>query len=838
MTSVITKLVLDAEPVLRLFEADPWGTSLVSPEIAKTLGRDPSNTNKTLKAMVEASLLATHMDAGKATYGVTHEGVAAIAALNRAAGSAAPAAPVWPHDKIVRNPANPRKTFPDEKIAEIAESIVEVGGLLHNLVLRPADASGVRMLHDGECRWRACGLLVDQGRLPPALADGLPYTERAGTEEEALLVALIANAQRGDLSPWEDAQGLKAFKDLTGLSARAVAFRLGRAREGSEKGVKDVQEKIKTAAEATPANIALHESGVWSWEQLRESVRVATPAAETPAEPEPEQVELEDAVAAQAEAHASTVSDDPELSDFAWMMLLEIFAACQRRPFSPDKGAMGPTAKMTQSVTVTDKFRQTEAELVRNGLVFFHSGWPACVTLLRPGEILATRQAWTGPLERRLLKARMRADHRSEAELVVLDADGKYLTDWLNVAPDPVPTQLTDAQALVLLELWDSWVRTPGSGGYDSSKAGYYGGRIHPDADRAVISELEELQMIEKFSGKPQADGALRLKPKAWSRPSAKEALAGRWSDFEGNGPRAKALFDIRCEVLGAAEAERLKKAKTYATTWLNGPFPISDEIQKELDAAAAKKAQQEAAAEAERIARENANRDADAAVATLEAEAASLDLVEIGRRVAAMLDKEQASTPWTPLPYSFAQTASGKGIEYRDNEKRIKRLGVLAINALTGRLLAPQDQASKTEAFIGWIAGHLVSRGALADADIAREQAGAALKRYLADNDVEFGDDAFDWDDDTAGDIATDWAEDFLQGGMIVQGPEGIPVVCIVDGGSVAVPEPHWPNPDPWIAANIVDGEYVGPIEVEPVAPVEAADQSQTEGEEDHEAA
>lgn len=763
----LSAAILSAEPILRLLQDAP--EAMTAGEIAKALGKDASNIRKDTKAYAEGDLLAA-TTVGQATiYALAQGGRDALAALDRAGGTGG--ALVWPHGKIIRNPANVRKTFPAEKIAEIAESIVEVGGLLHNLVLRPADASGVRMIHDGECRWRACELLIGQDRLPPALAEGLPFTEREGTEEEALFVALIANAQRGDLSPWEDAQGLAAYKALTGLSARAVAFKLGRAIEGSERGVKDVQQKIKAVEEATPANIALHESGLWTWEQLRESVQVAKAVPEAPAE-EPDQVELEQAIEIKvgAAAAAASGSEDPELSDFAWMMLLEILAACERRPFAPEKGGMGPTTKITSSVTVTDSFRGTEAELVRNGLVFFQSGYPASVTLLRPGEIMAKRQAWTGPIERRLLIARQRADNRSEAELVALDADGKYLTDWLNVPPDPVPTELTDQQALVLLELWDSWVRTPGAGGYDSSKPGYLGGRIRPDADRTIIAELEALQMIEKFSGKPNADGGLRLKPKAWSRPSAKEALAGRWADFDANSTRAKALFEIRAQVLGEAEAERLKKAKAYATEWLNGPFPISDEIQQALDAAAAKKAREEAAADAARLARESAAREADAALAELEAKAPSMDLAELGSRIAAMLDSERASTPWIPQQYGFAKTASGTGVGSYDGE-RAKRLGILAVNAVTGRW--PVTEASvSVSTFTTWIAGHLTADHGLTDTAIAQAQAEGALKRFLTDNDVRFGDDAFEWDDDTADDIATDWAEDFIEGGQVVRAP------------------------------------------------------------------
>lgn len=720
--------------------------------------------------------------------------------------------PVWPLDKLRRNPDQPRKTFPDDMIVDRAESIVQAGGLLHPLIVEAADEDGMRMIQDGECRWRAAQLLADEGRLPDALQGGLPYVEHAGGEAEMLAVALIANAQRSDLTPWEDAQGLLRLKKLLGLpSARAVAFRLGRAKEGSERGVGDVQQKIRTAEKATPANIKLHESGVWTWEQLRESVREKAEPSETPATTEAgsEQVELETAIVANVAAQAAP--DEVELSDFAFTTLLEIAAACQRRPYDL-KSALGPTTKITQSVTLTDRHRATEAELVRNGLVFFNSGWPASVTLLRPGELLANRQAWTGTIEQRLLSVRKRVSDLSEAELVIFDRDGKYLTDFLNVPPDPVPTQLTDEQALALLELWDAWKRG-GGGGYDSSKPSYYGAQINPELDLAVLTELAELKVIETDFDKPGSDGCQRAKPRSWSRPSAAEALQGRWPDYDTNGPRNKALEAIRTKVLGAEEAARLKKEKVYASAWLNPPFPVTEAAQRALAEAEAE-AQRRADAVAKR---EQAAKEAEDRLLALEARAPEMDLAELGAEIVLYLGRAGAPAPWSPPGSSWQLAKAGNGGVVGTSNDHAVRLAIMALNAVTRTwpAVATDDSPEGDREDVGSALDRQTFLQVISDrlnqvygwpAEATPSAAEAALARDLKELNCEFGAEDSSWDADDAGTIADNWAEDF---------DAPVPIVVVLNTGSMTVPFEHWADETAWVAANIRDGEYIGPVEV-----------------------
>lgn len=279
----ITELVLQTEAILRLAVARD-GKPIKSTDVVEATGLDAGSARRELRRLADAGLLSID---GPGARGVVHyiqTGYAqdAVAALDRAAGQGGPlaadapitGAPTWPLDQIQFNPDNPRKTVSAEFIDGLADTIVEAGGLLQAIILYPADANGARMLHAGEQRVRACRQLVEEGRLPASLAEGLPFTERAASRAEALFIGLVENGQRTDLSPWEDAQALKAYADETGLSARAIAFKLGRAREGAETGVRDVQEKIRIATKAEPGAIAAYQAG-GRWEDLRDSIREA-----------------------------------------------------------------------------------------------------------------------------------------------------------------------------------------------------------------------------------------------------------------------------------------------------------------------------------------------------------------------------------------------------------------------------------------------------------------------------------------------------------------------------------------------------------------------------------
>ena len=101
-----------------------------------------------------------------------------------------------PIDRLARSDKNPRFTFGDEALEELAESIKQ-HGVMQPLLVRPTE-DGRYMIIAGERRWRAA---------QKAGLHEVPVVVREATEGEALELAIIENVQRSDLNPIEEAMG-------------------------------------------------------------------------------------------------------------------------------------------------------------------------------------------------------------------------------------------------------------------------------------------------------------------------------------------------------------------------------------------------------------------------------------------------------------------------------------------------------------------------------------------------------------------------------------------------------------------------------------------------------
>lgn len=116
------------------------------------------------------------------------------------------------------NPNQPRKAFDQEAMAQLADSIREVGLLQPILVQR---TGGRYRIIAGERRYRACRL---------AGLTRVPVIERDMSGEESMLAALIENLQREDLNPMEEAAAIRQLMDTAGLTQEEAAGRLGKSR--------------------------------------------------------------------------------------------------------------------------------------------------------------------------------------------------------------------------------------------------------------------------------------------------------------------------------------------------------------------------------------------------------------------------------------------------------------------------------------------------------------------------------------------------------------------------------------------------------------------------------
>jgi ParB family chromosome partitioning protein len=124
-----------------------------------------------------------------------------------------------PTSSVVPNPRQPRQTFDDETISDLAASIRQVG-ILQPVVVRPA-GDGTYQLVVGERRWRAArraGLA-----LIPAL---IIETDEQGSLERAL----VENVHRQDLNAVEEAAAYQQLIDEAGLTHEDLAERLGLSR--------------------------------------------------------------------------------------------------------------------------------------------------------------------------------------------------------------------------------------------------------------------------------------------------------------------------------------------------------------------------------------------------------------------------------------------------------------------------------------------------------------------------------------------------------------------------------------------------------------------------------
>jgi ParB family chromosome partitioning protein len=122
-------------------------------------------------------------------------------------------------DQIHPNPRQPRKRFEGEAVSGLAESI-KAQGLIQPVVLRPRLEGGYELIA-GERRWRAAR---------EAGIATVPAVVREADDRDTLLLGLVENVAREDLSPIEEARAYAMLIDEFGLSLGDVAERVGRSK--------------------------------------------------------------------------------------------------------------------------------------------------------------------------------------------------------------------------------------------------------------------------------------------------------------------------------------------------------------------------------------------------------------------------------------------------------------------------------------------------------------------------------------------------------------------------------------------------------------------------------
>lgn len=120
--------------------------------------------------------------------------------------------------EIVRNPNQPRKTFDEDKLAELADSIRQNGVLQPILVRRKGQKYEIVA---GERRYQASKL---------AGLKEIPAVVREIDDDKVFQLALIENLQRSDLSPIEEAKGYRQLLTSRSLTQEELAKILSKSR--------------------------------------------------------------------------------------------------------------------------------------------------------------------------------------------------------------------------------------------------------------------------------------------------------------------------------------------------------------------------------------------------------------------------------------------------------------------------------------------------------------------------------------------------------------------------------------------------------------------------------
>ena len=195
---------------------------------------------------------------------------------------------------ISPNPYQPRKTFANDGIEELAASVKEHGIVQPLLVTRVP--GGSYQLIAGERRFRAAKL-AGLGKVPVLVKDSVPNLS-------ALELALIENIQREDLNPIEEAHAYSQLHDEFGLTQDEVAKRVGKQRSTVANHIRllKLPDKVKKLVAAGTLTMG-HARALLAVESprkleefaqkvVREELNVRqTEALVTPAPPKPKKVE-------------------------------------------------------------------------------------------------------------------------------------------------------------------------------------------------------------------------------------------------------------------------------------------------------------------------------------------------------------------------------------------------------------------------------------------------------------------------------------------------------------------------------------------------------------------
>tara|TARA_B100000965_G_C19545288_1_gene737505 strand:+ start:688 stop:1539 length:852 start_codon:yes stop_codon:yes gene_type:complete len=124
-------------------------------------------------------------------------------------------------DEIISNPYQPRKTFDDEKLNDLTNSIKE-RGIIQPIVVRPSKSQDEKFeIIAGERRWLAA---------KKANLDSVPVVILNVDDEKSLEFAIVENVQRQDLNSIEEAKGYQKLIDEFNYNQEKLSKFIGKSR--------------------------------------------------------------------------------------------------------------------------------------------------------------------------------------------------------------------------------------------------------------------------------------------------------------------------------------------------------------------------------------------------------------------------------------------------------------------------------------------------------------------------------------------------------------------------------------------------------------------------------
>ncbi len=167
-------------------------------------------------------------------------------------------------DRIAPNEYQPRKTFDDAKLKELAASIKEQGVIQPVIVHRSGD--GFRLIA-GERRWRASRL---------AGLKTIPAIVKEASQRALLEMALIENIQREDLNPLEAAEAYKRLQDEFKLTQEDLAKRVGKERSTVTNFLRILHLPREVKLELAAGGLSMgHAKALLSLERARDQIQTA-----------------------------------------------------------------------------------------------------------------------------------------------------------------------------------------------------------------------------------------------------------------------------------------------------------------------------------------------------------------------------------------------------------------------------------------------------------------------------------------------------------------------------------------------------------------------------------